>query len=122
MGMLTIEVDINFISDGGPDRNADFARAETSVECLPDILTQVTAERCNQDIQWGGAEHDDEHTPLDWEAALDDHVRRLTVGVSGETYVITYAPAPDYRERLIKIAALACAAAQSWDRQNKKEG
>lgn len=115
MGKITLDVDINMSSDGGDDQEFDFSAAGASLVHLPDIFTKIAAERCAQDIQWGGVDHDDQHTPEDWEDVLRNHVMRLNVfdGVGG------LIPATDYRQRLIKIAAVACAAAQSWYRQQR---
>lgn len=112
MGKITIDVDINISSEGGDHQEDDFARASASVVRLPDIFTQIAAERCVQDIEWGGADHDDQHSTEDWEDILRNHVMRLNIydGSFGIT------AATDYRSRLTKIAAVACAAAQSWDR------
>lgn len=75
---------------------------------LMGVLEQVADERFAQDRQWGGPDHDDEHAPSAWRDILFDHVDRL-VKFSDE-------PFPDFRARPIKIAALAVAAAQAWDR------
>jgi hypothetical protein len=78
-------------------------------ELLDDpLLEAIIAERIRQDAQWGGAEHDDGHDPDDWYDLLWSHVDRL-VDHQG-------AAMPDYQARLIKIAAIALAAAQSADR------
>lgn len=117
MGKITLDVDINMSSDGGDDQESDFSAAGASLVHLPDIFTKIAAERCAQDIQWGGVDHDDQHMPEDWEDVLRNHVMRLNIfdGAGG------LIPATDYRQRLIKIAAVACAAAQSWDRQHDQE-
>lgn len=112
MGYITIDVDINLSSDDGSATDDDYARAEASIEHLPHILTQVTAERCRLDMNGDG--DGAPHEPVDWELFIQAQISGLT-RADGE-------PMPGYRDTLIKIAALACAAAQSWDRQNKKEG
>jgi hypothetical protein len=86
-------------------------RIERVTDGMPRILQQIVAARCAQDVQWGGRAHDDEHTPSDWYQLLSVHVARL-VRRPG----IDEAPMDDYRQRLVKIAAIAGAAAQAWDR------
>ena len=112
MGKLIINVDINMSSDGGADQEHDFAAGASFVH-LPDIFTQIAGKRCQQDIKWGGADHDDQHDPIDWEIFIKDQIVRLTDG-RGQ-------PMPEYRARLINIAALACAAMQSWDRLHPQD-
>lgn len=108
MGKIIIDVDINMSSDGGADQEHDFAAAGASFVRLPDIFTQIAGKRCQQDIKWGGADHDDQHSPADWELFIQHQIGDL-IDAEGN-------PTPDYRARLIDIAALACAAMQSWDR------
>lgn len=62
-------------------------------------LNALCAERRAQDAQWGGREHDATHTIEEWQQYLHDHTARLTND-------------PDPKQRLIKIAALALAAAE----------
>lgn len=81
---------------------------EDETEHLLEVLTDVADERFDQDRQWGGTMHDDEHGPGVWFALLDCHVMRLLADGG--------APSSDYRRRLVKVAALAVAAAQAWDR------
>ena len=63
------------------------------------MLNALCAERQAQDAQWGGREHDATHTIEEWQQYLHDHTARLTSD-------------PDPKQRLIKIAALALAAAE----------
>lgn len=113
MGALTIYVDINLDSEDDSATERDFDTAEASLAGLPRILSEVVGRRCVQDVQHGGAAHDDTHAPDEWESLITDHSGRLTV---------IFEPAADYRDRLITIAALACAAVQSWDRLHKTDG
>jgi hypothetical protein len=78
------------------------------------IEDAIDDERSRQDEQWGGAEHDDEHDADEWESVIVKHANRLTG--SG---VCDRVASPDYRARLIKIAAIAIAAIESFDRRNK---
>lgn len=81
---------------------------------LPFIFGQIETERARQDEQWGGAAHDDEHTLADWCEQIEKHrnleLKELAAGENGDYTKV--------RDRLIKIAALAAAAAESQDRIN----
>ncbi|MDA8230369.1 MAG: hypothetical protein M0006_03430 [Magnetospirillum sp.] len=79
-----------------------------SIEHLMHVLGLVADHRYFQDMQWGGPAHDDGHTPIDWELIFGSHIRRLT-DYDGN-------PTEDYPARLLKIAAVAVAAYQAWDR------
>lgn len=73
------------------------------------VLSEVAAERARQDEQWGGPEHDDEHVPFEWNGFIGlqlDAADRATVKRDRA----------QWRERMIKIAALAVAAIESHDR------
>ena len=90
------------------------------------ILVDITRERLVQDEQWGGHNHDDEHKPEDWEVFIMQHASRLTCGQPGPDHAKTplgayvVGPTKDYRERLVKIAALAVAAIESFDRKTQR--
>lgn len=71
------------------------------------VYDEIRAERAKQDEQWGGPDHDDEHSPQEWAQYL--HKQWLAAAHESEL-------GGDYRGRLIKIAALAVAAAESYDR------
>lgn len=75
----------------------------------PNVLDEITAERARQDEQWGGPEHDDGHDCIDW-CNWIDYQRQRAVGsaLAGDR--------ADWRERMVKIAALAVAAIESQDR------
>ncbi|MBF0333184.1 MAG: hypothetical protein HQL40_05975 [Alphaproteobacteria bacterium] len=72
------------------------------------VLEEIADERRRQDVQWGGPGHDDRHHPQDWEDLIKRHATFLTSPVGTAR--------PDYRQRLIKVAAIAAAAALAWDR------
>ena len=103
MGTATIYVAIEI--EGDEDAANHSAKL---IDGIPEIFQAVIAERHAQDRQWGGPEHDDLHEELDWEYLLRIHCDRLT-DINGHA-------AGDYRQRLIKIAAWAVSAVQSWDR------
>lgn len=67
------------------------------------VYQEVQVERRRQNAQWGGASHDDQHFISNWRT----YIRDFLEGHRG----------PDYRSRMIAIAALAIAAVESWDRK-----
>lgn len=69
------------------------------------ILNEVKAERVAQDAQWGGPDHDDEHSAQEFIGFIEAQLRKCERGTG-----------PDTRERLVKVAALAVAAIQMMDR------
>ena len=73
------------------------------------VLRDVLDERRRQDAQWGGPEHDDEHVASDWLTYIRHQADHAKVQARVDN------PA-GYRERLVKIAALAVAAIESHDR------
>lgn len=77
------------------------------------VYTEIHAERFRQDAKYGGPGHDDEHTPEDWLTFI------RTRGLSAENHM-RGGRADEYRRRLIQIAALAVAAAESWDRREQE--
>jgi hypothetical protein len=83
-------------------------------------ITEIAEERDRQNAQWGGPEHDDTHEPRNWRRYIDIHTVRLgrydwpPPGTAG-----VFIPSDDYRQRLVKIAALAVAAMESYDRKQE---
>lgn len=69
------------------------------------IIEEIRAERAAQDAQWGGPEHDDTHGPDEFAGFIE-----------GQLSKCQYGRGPNARERFIKIAALAVAAVESYDR------
>ena len=74
---------------------------------MKQILLEVVEEREKQDKRWGGSKHDDKHLFSDWIFFIGDYLK----GRRGK----------NYRDRMIKIAALAVAAVESYDRKMKNE-
>lgn len=74
---------------------------------LPFVLGQVETERSLQDEEWGGSVHDDTHQIADW---LEQITRQLNFATNE---ISDYA---QFRQRLIKISALAVAGIESQDR------
>jgi hypothetical protein len=91
-----------------------------------DVYDEIRAERATQDERWGGPAHDDGHSPLDWIRYLAEHLARaggwaaeildeqhwFTAHISGS---VDHMPA--YRRQLVRVAALAVAAIESYDRR-----
>lgn len=77
-------------------------------QTLSNVLYAVLAERKRQDMQWGGPAHDDTHSAWDWA----DYIRKQAD--LAEQPVAQ--PPGQFRERMVKIAALAFAAIESHDR------
>lgn len=73
---------------------------------LADILHLVYEERVRQDIKWGGVSHDDAHTYEEWRHLIFNHNER-----DGSDDLTR-------RRLFIEVAALAVAAAQSYDRKD----
>lgn len=86
------------------------------------ILSEVTAERQRQDGLWGGAAHDDSHDLADWLVILARHVGLGGWDGSPEDACHKteatgkYDPAR-YRKQLVRVAAVAVAALESFDRR-----
>ena len=99
------------------------------------VFGDILLERVKQDEQWGGAEHDDRHFPAEWEhyvmkqVALAGDARRIGVDHRmsapphfGDDDEHAEEREREWRERMIKVAALAVAAVQSLDRKEKDHG
>ncbi|MGI9449784.1 MAG: hypothetical protein ACR2QH_03940 [Geminicoccaceae bacterium] len=74
------------------------------------ILDEIRKERERQDDKYGGPDHDDIHYPGDWCLILTKYLGRAaaeTIGGSDETA---------FRDAMIKLAAVAVAATESFDR------
>lgn len=75
------------------------------------VLKTIAAERIRQDRQWGGADHDDEHSTSDF---IDFMRGRLDVADGIMT------KPKEKRRRLVQVAALAVAAVESMDRKGRR--
>lgn len=72
-----------------------------------DIFKDIHAERHRQDVQWGGADHDDSHRPNDWIAFITKQLGGVCANNDDPSAV---------RAGMIKAAALCVAAAESAER------
>lgn len=71
------------------------------------MIEDIREERRKQHIQWGGPNHDDTHNLSDWVEFIDKQCR-LSLSNPGL-----------FRERMIKVDAIAIAAIESSDRKRK---
>lgn len=78
------------------------------------ILREVETERQCQDHLWGGPAHDDRHAPADWLSILVRHLG-LAAGDCAEI------DPGRYRKQLVRVAAVAVAAAEAFDRRHGVE-
>jgi len=102
------------------DADIDKARAALWPEDdqgLLGILDEVIVRRIVQAAHWGGPEHDDKHSLTEWRDILDAALSDAYFNV----YLDNRLSGEKWREGLIEIAALAVAAAQSWDRTTVTE-
>lgn len=74
------------------------------------ILEEIKAERAAQDAQWGGPEHDDTHDVQDFLGFIEAQIQKYRSDTSS------------IRDRLVKIAALAVAGCESFDRHAANYG
>jgi hypothetical protein len=77
------------------------------------IYEQIQMERIAQDFQWGGPEHDDNHSAWDWIAYLTKHVGRAVMWPFNSLI---------FRTQMVKVAALAVAAIEWLDRNYPTKG
>ena len=78
------------------------------------ISREISLERLAQDHLWGGPAQDDRHTEAEWVALLARHLGLAVDDGSGVS-------AERFRKQLVRVAALAVAAVESWDRLRGKE-
>lgn len=74
---------------------------------------QIEDERRHQDQQWGGPDHDDDLEYRDWDMILTRLTKAAYDAYAGDSDKGSH----EWRRRLIQIAAVAIAAAESFDRR-----
>jgi hypothetical protein len=125
LGVMTKFLDKEFsVPLGSPEYRSNWDNvfgkktAEAEPETPPpnpvprgDIYAEIEAERLVQDAKYGGPEHDDAHPPLDWMQFINLH--------SCKALIVELDPVA-YRKQLVRIAALAVAAAEVILRRNPK--
>lgn len=82
------------------------------------ICEQLVEERRVQDRQWGGPDHDDDHTRKEWLGFVEEHATRARKAIGRRREAIDL---DEYRRRLVVIAALSVAAIEAHDRDMKRE-
>lgn len=76
------------------------------------VLAEVAQERDRQDAKWGGPTHDDMHSPGDFCRFIREHEVRAEQTLAGEPV----REFDEFRTQMLRVAALAVAALESWDR------
>lgn len=79
------------------------------------VLAEVAQERDRQDAKWGGPTHDDTHSPADFCRFIREHEVRAEQALSGEPV----REFDDFRRQMLRVAGLAVAALEQWDRHWK---
>lgn len=95
-------------------RKVDFSGSNEQLT----IFEQLVEERRAQDRQWGGPEHDDEHTRRDWLDFVKEHADRARKVIGSRQQTIDL---DEYRRKLVVIGALVIAAIEAHDRDMKYE-
>lgn len=70
------------------------------------LFDEITKEREYQDGKWGGPTHDDLHDEEEWMDILEHYATGGDEGLH------------DFRTSMVKVAAIAVAAIESYDRKN----
>ncbi len=90
------------------------------------IYDEIRAERERQDEAWGGPGHDDGHSALDWIGYIANHAARASGGsveIVDEGHwwacrmTVNGNGGSPFRRQMIRVAALAVAAVESFDRR-----
>ena len=68
----------------------------------PNVVTRLEVERHNQNMRWGGPEHDDAHTPGEGITILTSQFGKLARGVLNRDRILI-------RRQLFRIAAVCLA-------------
>lgn len=95
-----------------------------SSEIQRSVYDEIRLERSAQDAKWGGAQHDDEHTPSEWIGFIIEHAaksiprayaRRADL-LERATEYSPMEPHEVVRKQMVRVAALALATIESFDR------
>lgn len=76
-----------------------------------EIWSDIERERDRQDAQWGGPDHDAQHDAFDW----CNYVHKQLGLINTEATVDR--GAHTFRARMVKVAALAIASIEAYDRR-----
>lgn len=91
---------------------AQVAAALAHIDNLDNVIPDICEERALQDEQWGGPKTDDTRNSAQWVEYIDHQLEYITASVQGQRQLNP----GEFRERMVKVAALAIAAIQSYDR------
>jgi hypothetical protein len=98
---------------------------------MGDVYDEIRAEREAQDAEWGGPDHDDHHTPIEWVGFIVRHTVKAVGGAVqflDESHmwtahlVVSVSTTPLFRRQMVRVAALAVAAIESSDRHKAGKG
>lgn len=87
-------------------RNRLVRIAGIAVEAGAVMNQDIVKERDYQDQKWGGSGFDDQHSQTDWFGWINEYASGVNRGAKY-----------DFRTRMVKVAALAVAALEAWERQ-----
>lgn len=73
-------------------------------------FNEIGVERAKQDLQWGGPEHDATHSRLDWISLIAAQLEKAAL------------PHEEFKERMVKVAALAVAAMEADSKKGGPNG
>lgn len=82
------------------------------------VLTEIKVERQYQVSRWGNEADDTLNDPHKWQTWITHYSTKWTAG----QFNITPEMGEDFRESMIKVAAIATAAVESYDRQLQENG
>lgn len=95
------------------------------------VYDEIMTERVVQDRKWGGPPHDDEHASVDWLRYIAEHCAEALGGAAeivdeGHWLTATISGSvggmPAFRRQMVRVAALAVAAIESYDRRQTSAG
>lgn len=76
------------------------------------IYREIESERAEQDAEWGGPSHDDEHSAGDWLEFLRKHWAKANAAPLDRD-------GPTFRKQMVRVAALAVATIEWFDRREQ---
>ncbi len=86
-----------------------------------DIIRDIESERRYQDAKWGGPEADDiKNGPIQWVFYICRFATRWFQ--EGDYVPHTTGKLKDFRRDMVKVAALAVAAIEQYDRAKRRDG
>lgn len=86
---------------------------------IDDILNEIKSERIYQQDRWGNETDDTKNAPNDWVAFI---VHYATTWFRGQFAPYTTDVGALFRTSMVKVAATAVAAIESYDRQVEAKG